>query len=167
MNDAYLTLAGNVVDEPRLRRTKSGHMVANFRLASTARRKDPESGSWEDVSTLFVTVTCWRGLAKNVHASLHKGHPVVVTGRYFAREYQVEEAVRVSYEVEATAVGHDLSRGVSEFQRAGRAADRPTVEVGDDGVPVDASDAWLDAEPPAGSPERQPTQPGSQLAVAG
>ena len=59
MNDTVMTIVGNVVDEPRLRLTKSGHSVTNFRIASTSRRYDGETGKWVDNSTLFVTITCW------------------------------------------------------------------------------------------------------------
>ena len=57
MNDSQMTIVGNVVDNPKLRRTKSGHGVANFRVASTPRRFDRESGAWVDGATLFVKVT--------------------------------------------------------------------------------------------------------------
>jgi single-strand DNA-binding protein len=140
-NDTIMTVAGNVVDEPRMRLTKNGHAVTNFRIASTSRRYDREQDTYVDNSTLFVTVTCWRAMAENVAQSLHKGQPVVVTGRYFSREYMVEEQLRVAYELEATAVGHDLSRGTSEFRKVVRP--RGQVEVDADGVPADRSDEWL------------------------
>jgi single-strand DNA-binding protein len=146
MNDTPLTIVGNLVDEPRLRVTKNGHSVANFRLASTSRRFDTEAGAWIDNSTLFVTVTCWRALAENVFGSLHKGQPVVVTGRYYMREYMVEEATRTAYELEANAVGHDLSRGTADFTRTNRAPLVARVEVGTDGIPLDESDHYLDID---------------------
>jgi single-strand DNA-binding protein len=146
MNDTNLTVAGNLVDEPRLRVTKNGHSVANFRIASTSRRYDSELGKWVDNSTLFVTVTCWRALAENVMTSLHKGQPVVVSGRFYMREYTVEEATRASYELEATAVGHDLTRGTAEFQRISRPPVVARVELDDEGIPSDDSDHFLDIE---------------------
>jgi single-strand DNA-binding protein len=62
MNDTAMTIVGNLVDEPRLRVTKNGHSVANFRVASTSRRYDAEQSAWVDNATLFVTVTCWQGM---------------------------------------------------------------------------------------------------------
>lgn len=142
MNDAWITLVGNVVDEPRLRETKNGHKVANFRIASTSRRFDREQERWVDSDTLYVTVTCWRAQGVNVAESLHKGQPVVVHGRYYSREYKSNEQLRTSYELEATAVGHDLSRGTSAFTRVNRSA-KPVV-LDSDGIPEDASSEWLD-----------------------
>jgi single-strand DNA-binding protein len=119
MNDTYITIVGNVVDEPRLRTTSSsGVPVLSFRVASTSRRLDRETGKWQDSDRLFATVTCWRALAQNVARSLKKGQPVIVTGRFYSREYTTkDETSRVSYEVDAAAIGHDLSRGISEFTR--------------------------------------------------
>jgi len=141
--NTVMTIVGNVVDDPRMRLTKNGHAVANFRVASTARRYDREQDRFVDNGTLFVTITCWRALAENVATSLRKGQPVVVHGRYYSREYSVDEQLRVAYELEAHAVGHDLSRGTTEYRRSIRP--RTTeVEVDADGVPADRSDDWLD-----------------------
>ena len=64
-----------------------------------------------------MNVTSWRGAGENVFASLHKGQPVVVYGRCSTRNYEVNEQPRTSYELEATALGHDLFRGVTSFER--------------------------------------------------
>ncbi|MCW2496441.1 single-stranded DNA-binding protein [Jatrophihabitans sp.] len=144
MNDTTMTVVGNLVDEPRLRVTKNGHSVANFRVASTSRRYDSEAGKWIDNATLFVTVTCWRSLAENVIGSLHKGQPVVVSGRYYMREYTVEEATRTAYELEANAVGHDLTRGIAEFRKVSRQPVVSRVELDSEGIPLDESDHYLD-----------------------
>jgi single-strand DNA-binding protein len=148
MNDAVLTIIGNVVDEPRMRLTKNGHAVTNFRVASTSRRYDREQEQYVDNTTLFFTVTCWRAMAENVAQSVKKGQPVVVHGRLYSREYTVNEVVRVSYELEANSVGHDLSRGTADFSKVVRPRGSVQVEVDADGIPAERSDEWLDlAEP--------------------
>lgn len=162
MNDTTMTIVGNVVDDPRKRETKNGFAVTNFRVASTSRRYDREQERFVDHGTLYVTVTCWRAMAENVYNSLRKGQPVVVTGRYYMREYTVEEQVRTAYELEATAVGHDLSRGTSQFTRVYQSGPAVTVTKDEQGVPADESDHWLDlgrraaseaAETPSAEPE--------------
>ena len=148
MNDTWVTVVGNVVDEPRQRETKHGHKVTNFRVASTSRRYDREQDHYVDNETLYVNVTCWRGKAENAAASLRKGQPVLVYGRYFSRDYTKNEQVRTSYELEAAALGHDISRGVSSFARMNRAAPPVVIEVDEAGRPADASEHWLGlAEP--------------------
>lgn len=171
MNDTYLTIVGNVVDEPRQRNTNSGHAVTNFRIASTSRRFDRESNRFVDNSTLFVNVTCWRAMAENVGLSLKKGQPVIVTGRYYQREYTVDEQVRFSYELEASSVGHDLSRGTAEFKKVIRPRS-VQVEVDADGMPADRSDEWLGlvkhdpSNDPANDPAAAHDRSAADLAVA-
>ena len=147
MNDTLMTIVGNVVDDPKLRRTKNGHLVASFRVASTSRRWDRESGQWADNSTLFVQVTAWRNLADNVGTSVFKGQPVTVYGRYCQRDYRVEEQVRTAYELDAISgigpsLGPDLTRGTSVFTRVSRPAG-PSVENDEAGIPADTTDEWL------------------------
>jgi single-strand DNA-binding protein len=156
MNETQMTIVGNVVDDPRRRETKNGFAVTNFRVASTSRRYDREQEKFVDNGTLFVTVTCWRAMAENVFKSLRKGQPVVVTGRYYMREYTVEEQVRTAYELEATAVGHDLSRGTTQFTRVYQSPQTVTVVKDEQGVPADESDHWLDLDrAESAEPERE------------
>jgi single-strand DNA-binding protein len=148
MNDTHMTIVGNVVDEPKLRHTKTGVPVASFRIASSSRRYDKESERWIDSERLFVTVTCWRALAQNVGTSLHKGQPVIAVGRIFCREYEKDESVRMSYELDADAVGHDLARGTSVYARVARPFAVTSVPVSDDGIPADMTHLRIDAVDP-------------------
>jgi single-strand DNA-binding protein len=142
MNDTYLTISGNVVDDPKLRRTATnGVPVLTFRVASTSRRRDADTGDWSDRDNLFVNVTCWRSLATNVSDSLFKGQPVVIHGRFYSRQYTKDEMTRTTYEIDAISIGHDLSRGVSTFKKSQREVIVTSVEVDADGLPADVSDA--------------------------
>src|ERR1700709_207313 len=87
MNEPMMTICGNVVDTPNLNKTKNGHLVANFRVASTPRRFDREKNAWVDGDTVYISVTAWRALAENVAKSLQKGHPVVVFARFRQHDY--------------------------------------------------------------------------------
>ena len=144
MNETTMTIIGNLVDAPKLRRTKNGHCVANFRVASTPRRFDREKGEWVDGTTLFVTVSAWRALGENAYRSLHKGMPVIVHGRYYQREYEQNEALRTAYELDATAVGPDLTRGTIEYTKVTRPAYSAPVDLDEDGIPADVSHEYLD-----------------------
>ena len=49
MFDTYVTIVGNVLTAPEWRRTaQSNTLVANFKVASTARRLNRDSGRWVD-----------------------------------------------------------------------------------------------------------------------
>jgi single-strand DNA-binding protein len=171
INDTPMTLTGNVCDEPVMRITRSGHSVTNLRVASTPRRYDREKEKWVDGQTLFVSVACWRQLAEHVANSVHKGEPVIVTGRYVSQTYEVNEQLRYTQVLEATSLGHDLSRGTAQFRKVTR-SERDSVPVDENGVPADESRAWLsalEAEPTAAGtdPEETEREAEPELANAG
>jgi single-strand DNA-binding protein len=129
MYDSYITVLGNVLTKPEWRQTKNtGVLVANFRIASTARRYDKATDQWTDGDSLRVRVNCWRKLAEGVTSSVAVGDPVIVLGRMVTREWLTEaNERRISYELEAVAVGHDLGKGRAKFERK-RATATSTIE---------------------------------------
>ncbi len=127
MNDATVTITGNVATDIRHVETDNGVHIASFRLGSTPRRWTKGRG-WVDGDTSYYTVTCWRFLAQNVARSLSKGDPVVISGTVRVREWSQGDRSGVVTEVDATSVGHDLNRGISRFARVTRAREVPTEE---------------------------------------
>jgi len=118
----YVTLVGFVAREPMLRNTKDGTSVADVRIGTTSRYLDRELDLWRDGETNYYSVNCWRRLADNVRASLHKGDPVIVKGKFRTRSYTDKEGtVKTEAEIVADTIGHDLSRGVANFIRPPRA----------------------------------------------
>ena len=119
-NDAQVSLTGYVATQPKYR-TVGGSSVVSMRVAWTTRYIDRGTGEWVDGNTSYVTVSCWRKLADNVAMCLRKGDPVVVKGRLTVRPYEKDGIPRTEVDVDASSVGHDLSRGVASFQRTRRA----------------------------------------------
>jgi single-strand DNA-binding protein len=118
LNEAQVSLTGYVATQPQVRTTPSGALNVSMRVAWTPRKQDRMTGEWVDGNTSYVTVICWRKLASNAGVSVRKGDPVVVKGRLSIREFDDKQGVRrTAVEVEASSVGHDLSRGVAQFQR--------------------------------------------------
>lgn len=74
------TLVGNLTTDPEVRFTKNGTAVSNFTVASTPRRFDKETGTWNDGETLFMRCTVFGKQAENMTEQLRKGQRVVVTG---------------------------------------------------------------------------------------
>lgn len=112
-----ITLTGLVATIPRHLTTSAGLPLTSFRLASTQRRFDRAKNSWVDGETNWYTVTAFRQLATNVVNSLNKGERVVVTGRLRLREWATNERSGTNIEVDADAIGHDLSWGTASFTR--------------------------------------------------
>lgn len=141
MNEIAVTVVGHVASKPTLRITPQGHPVSSFRIASTARRMDKETGGWRDTGTIFATVTAWRQLAEHVAQSLSVGDGVIVQGRLGQHEYDDREGNRrTSLDIDATAVGPDLSRGVAKLAKAMRV---PASTVPAAAAP-DEVDPWAD-----------------------
>jgi single-strand DNA-binding protein len=129
INDANIDLAGFVASEPSFKRLPTGTSTAKLRVAYTERRLNRETGEWGDGPTSFVTVLCWRTLADNVAVCLRKGEPVLVRGRLRVREYEGKDGSRGTVtEVDASSIGHDLSRGVAHFSRTRRAPGETAAE---------------------------------------
>jgi single-strand DNA-binding protein len=118
LNEAQISLSGYVATQPVTRSVPSGATNVSMRVAWTERRRDRVSGEWVDGNTSYVTVICWRKLGANVGVCVRKGDPIVVKGKLSVRTYDDRHGVpRTAVEVEASSVGHDLSRGVASFQR--------------------------------------------------
>ena len=117
MNEQLITLRGWLGGDVRLRRAGETP-VADFRLACTPATYDRAAEEWVNGETQWYTVTVWRRLADNCAASLHRGDPVIVHGQVRLRTYVNSNNVEVSaWEVEASHVGHDLSRGTAVFSK--------------------------------------------------
>lgn len=120
MNETTLCVVGNVATQPVCKETALG-TSARFRLAVTSRYWDREKNEWADGHTNFFTVWTRRGLAANVASSVSVGDPVLVQGRLKLRTERTEQGEsRTWADIDAVAVGHDLSRGTSAFRRTGR-----------------------------------------------
>lgn len=116
MNDTYVTLRGWLGSDVR-HRLAGDSPVAEFRLGVTPRHYDTKTSAWVDSPTLWYTVKAWRQLADNCRDSLRRAQPVVVHGRLGQSSWVQDGVERTSLEVTADVVGHDLSRGVSDFRR--------------------------------------------------
>ena len=119
--DTQITIVGNLVDDPELRFTPAGQPVARFRVASTPRFRDNNTGEWKDGDSLFLTCNVWRQAAENVAESLTRGMRVIVSGRLRQRSYETKEGEkRTVYEVEVDDVGPSLRNASAKVNRVAR-----------------------------------------------
>jgi single-strand DNA-binding protein len=117
MPETFVSLVGNLTDDPEVRFTPQGTSVASFRLAVTPRVKDGEG--WKDGDTSFFRVNAWRDLGEHVTDSLSKGDRALVLGRLKTRSWETPEGERRSVvEVEAEEVGPSLKWATAKPQRA-------------------------------------------------
>jgi single-strand DNA-binding protein len=129
MGDTYVTFHGWVGNDVT-HRDVNGVTVANLRVASTPRIK--RKGQWMDGDTTWYSVSAWRALADNIRDSVKKGDAVIVHGKLRTDAWKREDGQMSStLLVEASFVGHDLSRGTSVFLRSTK-PERPEADVNDE-----------------------------------
>jgi len=119
--ETTITVVGNLTDDPELRFTPSGAAVAKFRIASTPRTLDRQSGEWKDGEPLFLACNIWRDAAEHVAESLQRGSRVIVQGRLRQRSYETREGEkRTVYELEVDEIGPSLRYATAKVQKMSR-----------------------------------------------
>jgi single-strand DNA-binding protein len=119
--ETTITVVGNLTDDPELRFTPSGAAVAKFRVASTPRTMDRQSGEWKDGEPLFLQCNVWRDAAEHVAESLQRGARVIVQGRLRQRSYETREGEkRTVYELEVDEIGPSLRYATAKVQKMSR-----------------------------------------------
>jgi single-strand DNA-binding protein len=157
--ETTITVVGNLTDDPELRFTPSGAAVAKFRIASTPRTLDKQSGEWKDGEPLFLACSVWRQVAENVAESLQRGARVVVTGRLRQRSYETKEGEkRTVYELEVDEIGPSLRYATAKVQKMSRSGGGSGGGFGSGGgnssgggSAAMADDPWATAAPAGGS----------------
>lgn len=154
MQEPFITVTGHVGAPPRMRVLASGAVVTDFRVASTPRNLDKTTGVWSDGETMWFGVSCWRALAENVAASVHKGDKVVVSGRLTVSTWTTEKGEqRSGLEIVNPTVGFDLSRGTAVLHK-----NPPLIITTDPGYPVDTATGEVLEDPDRGDDDDLPDE---------
>lgn len=131
----HITVAGLIATTPRHLVTQDGLPITSFRLAASQRRFDRVQNKWIDGETNWYTVSAFRQLAINSSTSLSKGDRIVMTGKLRVRDWDNGERAGTAVEIEAEAIGHDLSWGSSNFTRTVLVREADEAHV----APIEAS----------------------------
>jgi single-strand DNA-binding protein len=124
--ETVITVVGNLTDDPELRFTPSGAAVAKFRIASTPRTLDRQSGEWKDGEPLFLACNIWRDAAEHVAESLQRGARVIVQGRLRQRSYETREGEkRTVIELEVDEIGPSLRYATATVSKTARSDGGP------------------------------------------
>lgn len=73
-------ISGNLTRDPELRQTGGGTQVLSFGVAVNDRRRNPQTGEWEDYPN-FVDCTMFGTRAEAVRRYLSKGSKVAIEGK--------------------------------------------------------------------------------------
>lgn len=75
-----VTISGNLTRDPELRSTQSGMNILSFGMAVNDRRRNNQTGEWEDYAN-FVDCVLFGNRAEWLSRDLHKGKKVFVEGK--------------------------------------------------------------------------------------
>jgi single-strand DNA-binding protein len=141
-----VVMTGNLTKDPEVRSTPGGSAVCKLRIACNTRRKNGQTGEWEERPNYF-DVTVWGAQGENCGRYLSKGRPIAIDGRLEWREWettdgQKRQAVDIIAESVQFLGGRDDAGGGNgngySVSRAASESDVP-VDTGDfDTAPVAA-----------------------------
>ena len=88
-------ISGNLTRDPEIRSTASGMPVLCFGVAVNDRRKNQQSGEWEDYPN-FIDCTMFGARAERVSRFLDKGSKVAVEGKLHYSQWETKEGQKRS-----------------------------------------------------------------------
>jgi len=131
-----VVLTGNLTRDPELRSTGGGLSILKLGLAFNDRRKNAETGNWEDVAN-FVDVTMFGTRAESLSRMLTKGMRVGIDGKLRWRQWENQQGdKRSALEVIADDIEFLDSRGGSGSGGHSGHTDAPSAEPIDDGEEI-------------------------------
>ena len=93
-----VVISGNLTRDPELRQTAGGLPVLGFSVAVNDRRKNQQTGEWEDVPN-FVDCTLFGTRAASVARFLGKGAKVAIEGKLRWSQWERDGQKRSKLEV--------------------------------------------------------------------
>lgn len=98
-----VTISGNLTRDAEVKRTQSGLAIVNFSMAVNDRRKNNQTGEWENYAN-FVDVTWFGTYAEKCAGALVKGTKVCVQGKLSYSTWERDGQKRSKLEVVANEV---------------------------------------------------------------
>ena len=91
-------ISGNLTRDPELRQTQSGMPVMSMGVAVNDRRKNPQTGEWEDYPN-FIDCTMFGQRAQSLANYLSKGTKVSIEGKLRWSQWERDGQKRSKIEV--------------------------------------------------------------------
>lgn len=91
-------ISGNLTRDPEHRTTAGGMDVLSFGVAVNDRRRNPQSGEWEDYAN-FVDCTMFGNRARSLQQYLSKGTKVAIEGKLRWSQWERDGQKRSKLEV--------------------------------------------------------------------
>lgn len=102
-----VNISGNLTRDPELRATQGGTSILTFGMAVNDRRRNPQSGEWEDYPN-FVDVVVFGNRCDFLSKQLHKGKKVHVEGKLRYSSWEKDGQKRSKLEVVMDDIDFEL-----------------------------------------------------------
>lgn len=109
-------ITGNLTRDPDLRSTAGGTSVLGFGVAVNDRRKNQQTGEWEDYPN-FIDCTMFGARAQSVSRFLQKGSKVAIEGKLRWSQWEREGQKRSKIEVIVDEIEFLSPRNDGNMQR--------------------------------------------------
>lgn len=153
--EPLIVVTGNLVADPEPRVSQAGKSWVTFRIASTPRVRDKQSGDWADGEALWLGCRAYGEYADNIAASLTKGMRVIVQGRLTQRSYTDNQgAQRTSLDLEVEEVGPSLRFATAQVHRKSAQGQQGGFGGTNQGQPT-----WGQSAPAGGAPATAQSDP--------
>lgn len=106
-------ISGNLTRDPELRSTGSGMAILQLGMAVNDRRKNPQSGEWEDAPN-YVDVVVFGQRAESLSRFLSKGSKIIVDGKLRWSQWEDKETGKKRSKIEVVADDIDFASGRGE-----------------------------------------------------
>lgn len=113
-----LSGTGRLYADPDLRFGSTGTAVAKIPLAFNSRRKNQQTGDWEDGDSYFITGTLFGDRAEAAVEALQRGAEVVVSGRLKTRQWEQDGEKRSMPELMIDSIGPTVRAVTKKTDRA-------------------------------------------------
>ena len=90
-----VNISGNITRDPELRSTASGTQILNFGVAVNDRRKNQQTGEWEDVPN-FVDCIVFGARAEPLSRFISKGAKVAIEGKLRYSAWEAKDGTKRS-----------------------------------------------------------------------
>lgn len=137
-----VSITGNLTRDPELRVTAGGTQVLSFGVAVNDRRRNPQTGEWEDYPN-FMDCTMFGTRAEAVSRFLAKGYKVAIEGKLRYSSWEKDGQRRSKLEVIVDEIEFMSQRQGAAAPAAvpvstpapAPAAVPPTVDLYDEDIP--------------------------------
>ena len=139
-----VVISGNLTRDPELRQTANGFPVLGFGVAVNDRRKNQQTGEWEDYPN-FIDCTMFGARAESFSRFLSKGSKVAIEGKLRWSQWERDGQKRSKIEVVVdeiefmTARGEGGNMGMSHMSAPAPAYAAPTYAPAPAAPAVDTS----------------------------